>query len=237
MNFFDFGTFFFFVAAVVIFLQLRNVLGRRTGNERPPSDPYTSARKSDQSVASKADVKDNVVALPRRQNVEPVEKDFTSIDAIAPVDTPLNTALRSIRSADENFEPKSFISGVKMAYEMIVQAFADGDRKALKNLLSKDVYEGFEAALNEREAKGEKVNSTFIGISQANIIAADMKDRNAQVTLRIVSEMISATLDSQGVIIDGDLENIIEVKDIWTFARDTQSRNPNWKLIATEAEV
>ncbi|WOC16065.1 Tim44/TimA family putative adaptor protein [Pseudochrobactrum sp. MP213Fo] len=233
MNFFSFGTFFFFIVAVVIFLQLRNVLGKRTGNERPPFDPYTQRKDENGTLTQQ---KDNVVSLPQRQTAESQVKDFTSIDAIAPVGSELNSGLRNIRAHDASFDPKEFLNGVKMAYEMIVMSFADADRKTLKNLLSKEVYEGFDAAIKDRETRGEKVNSTFVGINQAKIIAADMKGKDAQVTVRIVSEIISATQDKQGTVIDGDLETVAEIRDVWTFARNTAGRDPNWKLVATEAE-
>lgn len=229
MEFFDFGTFFFFIAAVVIFLQLRNVLGRRTGNEKPPFDPY-SARSAEVPTGSAES--DNVISLPRRST----EKDFTAIDKIAPVGTSVNDGLRAILAADPSFDPDKFIEGAKIAYEMTVMSFADGDRKVLKNLLSKDVFEGFIAAIDEREARGETLRSSFVGIDKAEISHADMKGTEAHITMNIISQMISATLDKDGKVIDGDLENVIEIKDLWTFARDTRSRDPNWKLVATEAE-
>ncbi|MCY1307936.1 Tim44-like domain protein [compost metagenome] len=123
-----------------------------------------------------------------------------------------------------------------MAYEMIVMAFADGDRKTLKNLLSREVYEGFDAAITDRERKGEVVKSTFVGIDKADIIHAEVKDSEENITVRIVSQLISATYDKQGGLIDGDAESVAEVNDLWTFARDIRSRDPNWKLIATESE-
>ncbi|WGG59613.1 Tim44/TimA family putative adaptor protein [Brucella intermedia] len=230
MEFFDFGTIFFFIAAVIIFLQLRNVLGRRTGNEKPPFDPYTSARSADAAPAGSET--DNVVSLPRRTG----EKDFTAIDKAAPAGTPVNDGLRAIYAADPSFDPASFVDGVKIAYEMIVMSFADSDRKVLKNLLSKDVYEGFVSAIDEREARGESVRSSFVGIDKAEITGAEMKGSEAHVTVNIVSQMISSTYDKDGKLIDGDPENVLEIKDLWTFARDTRSRDPNWKLVATEAE-
>ena len=123
-----------------------------------------------------------------------------------------------------------------MAYEMIVMAFADGDRKALKGLLSREVYDGFDAAIADREAKGEKVKSTFVGIDKADIVSAETKDTDVFVTMRIVSQMISATYDKADTLIDGDAEAVAEVSDLWTFSRDTRSRDPNWKLVATESE-
>jgi len=123
-----------------------------------------------------------------------------------------------------------------MAYEMIVLAYADGDRKTLKNLLSKEVYDGFVAAIADREARSEKVQSSFVGIRKNDLTGAEMKGTEAHVTLRIVSELISATRDAAGTVIDGDPDTVAEVKDVWTFARDTRSRDPNWRLVATEAE-
>jgi predicted lipid-binding transport protein (Tim44 family) len=158
------------------------------------------------------------------------------VDTLAKPETALNESLRALLKADTSFQPKEFINGVRMAYEMIVMAFADGDRKTLKGLLSKEVYDGFEAAIAEREAKGEVVKSTFVGIDKCDITQALAKDSEAQVTVRIVSQLISATFDKAGTLIDGDQETVAEVIDIWTFARDIRSRDPNWKLVATESE-
>jgi len=234
MEFFDFGTIFFLVAAVVIFFQLRNVLGRRTGNERPPFDPYTPARTAKDVPAGKSE---NVVSLPRKRAAgEPAEDIYAAIDAFAKPGTELNKGLRAIKDADPSFEPKGFVDGAKMAYEMIVMAYADGDRKTLKNLLSREVFDGFVAAIADREAKSEKIQSSFVGIDKAEIVSAEVKNGEANVTLRIVSELISATKNKAGEVIDGDPEAVSEVKDVWTFARDTRSRDPNWKLVATEEE-
>jgi predicted lipid-binding transport protein (Tim44 family) len=233
MEFFDFGTIFFLVAAVVIFFQLRNVLGRRTGNERPPFDPYTAGRTREKDGAA---APENVVSLPRKRTASETEEAYKAIDAFAKPGTDLNKGLRAIKDADLSFDPKGFVDGAKMAYEMIVMAYADGDRKTLKNLLSREVYDGFVAAIAERENRSEKIQSSFVGIDKADIVSAEMKGSEAHVTLRIVSELISATRNLAGDVVDGDPETVAEVKDVWTFSRDTRSRDPNWKLVATEAE-
>lgn len=227
----DFITLFFLVAAVLIFLQLRSVLGRRTGNEKPPIDPY-SPRDAARSPSSD----DNkVVTLPKRGEAEE-ENRYAEIDAVAPVGSSLNDSLRELSKTDPSFRPKEFLNGARMAYEMIVMAFADGDRKSLKNLLSKEVYDGFNAAITEREGRGEVVKSTFVGIEKIDMTGASIRDSEEQITLRIISQLISATYDKEGKLIDGDAENVSEVDDIWTFSRDIRSRDPNWKLIATESE-
>jgi predicted lipid-binding transport protein (Tim44 family) len=234
MEFFDFGTIFFLVAAVVIFLQLRNVLGRRTGNERPPFDPYTAGRVRDKEAAPAKP--ENVVSLPRKRGNGEGEESFASIDAAAKPGTDLNKGLRAVKEADPSFDPKTFVDGAKMAYEMIIMAHADGDRKTLKNLLSRDVYDAFAADISAREGRSEKVQASFVGIDKAEIVSAEMKGPEAHLTLRIVSELISATRDKAGEVIDGNPETVVETKDVWTFARDTRSKDPNWKLVATEAE-
>lgn len=231
MGSFDLITFLFFVAAVIVFLQLRSVLGRRTGNERPPFDPYAGRR----PTAEKAE--GNVVTLPRSQDqLAATPEALNAADAHAKPGTPVNDGLRAIIAADPRFDPKQFVDGARLAYEMIVTAFADGDRKALKNLLSRDVYDGFVAAINEREAKGEVVKSSFVGIDKADIIKAEVKGTEALITMRIVSQLISATYDKAGKLVDGNAEDVGEVNDVWTFSRDMRSGDPNWKLIATESE-
>jgi len=114
-------------------------------------------------------------------------------------------------------------------------AFAEGDKRQLKDLLGREVYEGFEAAINDREQRGETVETRFVSIDKAEIAGAEQRDATAQVTVRFVSKLISATRDREGKVIDGNPERVTEVTDLWTFARDVSSRDPNWKLVATEA--
>lgn len=227
----DFVTLIFLVAAVLIFLQLRSVLGRRTGNEKPPYDPY-----SQRDLAKGPGSDDNrIVTLPRRDGADE-EKDNAEIDRFAPAGSDLNNSLREMMRLDPSFRPKEFVDGARMAYEMIVMAFAEGDRKTLKNLLSREVYEGFDAAITARERNGETVRSTFVGIEKADIVQAGVRNHEEQITLRIVSQLISATYDRDNKLVDGDAEAVSEVTDIWTFARDSRSKDPNWKLVSTESE-
>lgn len=218
------------VVAVVVFLQLRSVLGKRTGFERPPFDPYSVNKKK----ADEEQYSDNVIALPQR-DIPPAD-DFSDINTIAPEGSDLNQGLRAIREADEKFSPRSFLDGARVAYEMVVTAFANGDKKSLKSLLSSDVYEGFSQAIDDREARGEKVQFTFVGIDKIEIAEAEMKDDTAQIVVRVQSEIISATYQDENKLVDGDPHAIAEIKDIWTFARDTQSKDPNWKIIGTEED-
>jgi predicted lipid-binding transport protein (Tim44 family) len=234
---FDIYNIIFLVLAVAVFLRLRSVLGRRTGNERQPFDPYQAREGSEAAPAARSD---NVVPLPSaktageasaEQNAETAER----IARIAPAGSTLNEQLTQIVSADPGFDPDHFLTGARAAYEMIVTAFAEGDRKALKPLLSKEVFDGFDAAIADRESRGEKVESTFVGIEKAEIVDASLKGSTEQVTVRFRSELISLTRGKDGSVVEGDANKVVEVVDIWTFARDATSRDPNWKLVATES--
>ena len=145
------------------------------------------------------------------------------------------SGLDAIALSDRSFDAKHFVTGARAAYEMIVNAFASGDRKSLKGLLSREVYDGFEAAIRDRESKGETVENKFVSLDTADITGAELRGNTAQVTVRFVSQLISATRDKAGNVIDGSPDKVTEVTDVWTFARDVTARDPNWKLVATEA--
>jgi predicted lipid-binding transport protein (Tim44 family) len=157
-----------------------------------------------------------------------------------PVSDPsVTTGFLDIAKVDPSFDPDAFLAGAGRAYEMIVSAFADGNRKALKDLLSREVYDGFTAAIAEREARGETIEQQFVGIRKADIVEAELKNGLASVTVRFLSELISATRDKAGEVIAGDAQKIKDVTDIWTFSRDISSAkargNLNWRLVATQA--
>lgn len=224
-------TFLLGVVAVVVILRLVSVLGRRTGNEKPPFDPYSS-RGSERAGP------ENVVNLPRAKALprpaagpEPLPD---AIKAVAPEGSALAVQLRAIAGVDRAFDPGQFIAGARKAYEIVVTAFAEGDRRALKPLLSREVNEGFVAAIADREAKEQKIEFKFVGVQKAEITEAGLRDQTAQVTVRFVSNLVSATHDKGGNVVDGDPNHVAEVTDIWTFARDVRTNDPNWKLVATE---
>jgi predicted lipid-binding transport protein (Tim44 family) len=231
---FDIYTIIFLALAVFIFLRLRSVLGQRTGRERPPYDPYSPRD------AVRGATNDNVVTLPGR-TAESAQKPVEIADpaerwkGIAEEGSAVARGLDAVVREDPSFEAKHFITGARAAYEMIVLAFDEGDRRALKNLLSRDVYEGFEAAIRDREGRGETVETRFVAIGKSDITGAELRVRTAHITVRFVSQLISVTRDKSGNVIDGSPERVTDVTDVWTFARDVSSRDPNWKLVATEA--
>ena len=229
----DIYTIIFLALAVFIFLRLRNVLGQRTGNERPPYD--RAARNVVQGAPDS-----NVVPIPGavidQTPLAPTADAAPATDrwkGLAEPGTPLAQGLDAIAAQDSAFDPRHFISGARSAYEMIVLAFANGDRRALKDLLSTDVYDSFEAAIKEREKQEHKTETRFVSIDKAEIVGAEARDRTTQLTVRFVSQMISVTRDKAGTIVDGNPDKVADITDVWTFARDTTSRDPNWKLVGT----
>jgi predicted lipid-binding transport protein (Tim44 family) len=234
---FDIYTIVFLAVAVFIFLRLRSVLGQRTGRERPPYDPFS---RDSVRGAAKDTPKDNVVSLPGRAAEAGPSLAETAVPAdrwkgVAETGSSTAAGLDAIAAVEPDFDAEHFIAGARAAYEMVVTAYADGDRRTLKNLLSREVYEGFDAAISEREKRGEKAETRFVSLDTAEIIGAELRAKSAQITVRFVSKLISVTRDSAGAVIDGNPEKVTDVTDVWTFARDISSRDPNWKLIATEA--
>lgn len=213
-----------FIAGFLV-LRLRRVLGRRDGHEGGYQDQFRD--REDAETDAKTD--DNVVHLPDRAEGD----DVADIDVSA--NDPIGAGIIQVRVADPSFDPAGFAEGAKMAFEMILNAFASGDRKSLKGLLSPDVFKNFDDAIGEREAAGEKLEDTLVGIRSSEVVEASMDGHHSVITLKFVSEQISALRDSEDNIIDGNPNEVIDVTDFWTFSRDTRSKDPNWTLIGTES--
>jgi len=235
-EFFDLPTLIVIGLAIVILFRLRSVLGTRTGNERSPID-----RQKQAEIAKTAKDEDGSVVQMRPRPVEaaPVDDErrarklAAEIEQFSHGDAKVAEGLKAIADADGTFGPKSFMEGAKAAYEMIVTAFAQGDRATLKNLLDKDVFDGFAGAISAREAAGQKIDFTFVGLPKVDISEAELDKRAAQVTVRFNAEVVSATRDKDGQLVEGNADQVQSIADEWTFARNPKSRDPNWKLVAT----
>jgi len=242
---FDLKTLIFLCLAVFVIWKLRSVLGQKTGSEQPPADFANkdvqpgSPRDSwqNQSRDRQAGDSDTVIALPPRQAAQqkPVELSRDRWKGIAEIGTPLADTLDRMVALEPIFDPRTFLEGAKVAYEMVVTAFARGERQELKDLLTKDVYAGFEQAISDREKRGEKVETTFVSIDKSELQSAELVGSDGQLTVRFASKLITATRNAQGQIIDGSAETVIDVVDIWTFARKLGTNDPNWLLAATES--
>jgi predicted lipid-binding transport protein (Tim44 family) len=227
----DIYTIIFLALAVFIFLRLRSVLGQRTGSERPPYDRAAPnvLQRDNNVVPMPGSVIDQPPPLPSKEVTPPSDR----WKGIAESGTALAQGLDAVVAQDSSFDPRHFISGARSAYEMIVLAFANGDRRALRDLLSSEVYESFDAAIKDREKHEQKTETRFVSIDKAELVGAEARDRSAQITVRFVSQMISVTRDKAGTIVDGNPDKVADITDVWTFARDTASRDPNWKLVGT----
>jgi predicted lipid-binding transport protein (Tim44 family) len=209
----------FAMVAGFLILRLRSVLGRRTGHERRRNNPF---------LRQPEPTGDKVVPLGPRVAVPPPTATAPPGDAVA-------AGLAAIHNADPEFDPAHFVDGARVAFEMIVAAFAAGDKAKLRPLLSDEVYRPFSAAIDERDAAKETLETRILGMKQLDIVEAQLAGRWARVTLKIVSDQINVIRAHDGSIVDGDPDHPIEKTDFWTFARDTRSTDPNWALVATDS--
>jgi predicted lipid-binding transport protein (Tim44 family) len=240
---FDISTVIFALLAVFVVWKLRSVLGTRTGNERPPFDPFASRRKLRDPTPNGANgtaETGKVIRMPGLPEERPANGGTAAPDAAAPWMPYVQPGSRAldglvlIGQLDPSFTAAAFMNGARAAYEIIVTAFAAGQRDTLAPLLAKDVLEGFATAIVDREARGDKVEMTFVSMEKSMIEEAQLRGRTAQVTIRFQARLISVTRNREGTVIEGSPDQTAEIIDVWTFARDVDSRNPNWRLVATE---
>jgi predicted lipid-binding transport protein (Tim44 family) len=220
-NFQVFSILLFGLLAGFMAFKVYSVLGRRTGRERSPEEQLRlpdGARSNPKVPAPK----DNVVTLPERGG--------TPVGSAA---GPVARALLDIKLLDRNFDTERFLSGARAAYEMIVTAFARGERDTLRPLLSEDVFSTFDQEIKSREAKKERVEFTFLALKSARITGAEVKGRTAEITVTFESEVMLAGYDPSGTLIEGDAKTPHKVTEVWTFARETNATDPNWMLVAT----
>ena len=217
----------FAMVAAFLVLRLRGVLGRRDGHEGGHRNPFSRPPREDS-----ADGK--VVALPDQSAAaDAAPEDAKAGDGEKA--SPLEAGFTVIQKADQKFDPKEFSAGARLAFEMILGAFAEGNTEALKPLLSPEVFGNFAHAITDRKEAGEVLEETLVGINSSDIVEAFMEGPVANVTVKFVSDQVNVTHDRDGKVVAGDAESTVEVTDFWTFGRDTRSRDPNWILVGTRS--
>ncbi len=216
---------FFAAVAVFIAARLRSVLGRRTGHERqrPP-------RIQPQPTPANAEAAEKVVPLPDRRRA-PVEEPAIAAEA----GPGLKEGLTRIRLADPTFDLDAFLEGAKVAFGMIVEAFAKGDKATLEPLLAPPVFASFAAAIDERQRRGRTLETELVALRGAELVDAELQGRQARLTVRFTSEQINCTRDASGAVVEGDPSTVETVIDVWTFQRDVTSPDPNWVLVETRS--
>jgi len=208
------------LAGIAIFLivKLRSVLGTREGFEKPPvALPPDTRRRGKPELAV-------IEGGPDRDITDHVAEGGDAASALA-----------GMKGAEPSFVVGPFLQGARGAYEMILMAFERGDLAAVKPFLSPEVHDAFAAVVADRVAKGLKIETTFVGISDLALKDAtfDRQSREAEVAVRFVAELTSVVRDSAGQIVEGSTTAIKRQRDVWTFARTMGSQDPNWLLVAT----
>lgn len=202
--------------AVFLILKLRSVLGTREGFERPQvdDDKYSRRRDDFQVIEGGSD----------RDITDHVEEGSGAAEAFA-----------QMKTEDPSFSVSEFLGGARGAYEMILMAFERGDLASVLPFLSEDVYEAFATVVDEREKNGLTVEAEFVGVSDIAIKDAtfDEMTKEAEVTVRYTGELTYQVRDNAGDVVEGDANQIKRQRDVWTFARDMDATDPNWRLVAT----
>jgi len=216
------------MVAGFLVLRLRRVLGRRTGHQPPP----------DRFPREVDDSGDTVIQLPDRGRND---DESAADDESGPPPPPRPTVgqpsgMTQIKIADPTFKEDEFLEGARMAFEMILDSFAEGDKKRLKSLLGSVVYDGFANEIDRRERAGERLETTLVSFVLADITNAVMTSRKARLTVKFMTEQVNVLRDSDDKVVEGDAAAVTKITDIWTFERDTRGRDPNWQLIETRSE-
>ena len=222
----------FAMIAVFLILRLRNVLGRRDGHEGGHRDPF----RPNVSVEEVSDGQDKkIIQLPDGNDENNFAGDEGDTSSSVDGNTALAAGVAEIQRLDNTFNTEDFLVGARVAFEMVLEGYSNHDRKILENLLSAEVLVNFLRAIDEREKAGHVLEDTLVGIDKSEIVEAYIEGEMAQVTVKFVSEQINVVRDSEGQIASGNPNEVINVVDLWTFARDIRSTDPNWALVATHS--
>ncbi len=212
----------FILAAVAIFLfwRLKAVLGSREGFEKTHKEIKTSGEviKSPDIInePTKPDSDDDIFDY--------VEENSASAEVF-----------KKMKAFDSDFSVNKFVSGAKMAYEIIIMAFENGDIEKLSTLLEKKVFKSFKSVIEKRKKDGFVVDASFIGMRDIRIIDASFseKTKTADITLSFKSEISTVVKDVKGTIIEGHPDEIKKQKDTWVFTKNLSEKSPMWLLKST----
>lgn len=210
-----------------ILLRLRGVLGQKIGHDSRDSEgaaQYGEYRKADT---------DTVVQVGERIQPRVPEKDVDAELLSAIKDLQVSAAIAAIKASDRSFTLKEFMDGARAAFEMVFDAFVKDDRETLRMLLAEENYAAFSSELDRRREADQHTETTLLAIVSQEVKAASLSGSMARITVRFVSEQVSVVRHRDGRIVGGDPAMSEHVEDEWTFERDVNSRNPNWKIVDT----
>ena len=201
--------------AVFLVMRLKNVLGTREGFEKP-------VERDAPQPAHRQNTFEVIEGGPDRDIIDHAEEGSATA-----------TALAEMKRLEPSFNVGEFIGGARSAYEWILMGFERGDLEELKPFLGSDVYESFAEVIEARHAAGLSVDEEFFGVRETQLVEAELNDGLGEITVRFVGELTSVVKDASGEIVEGKADVIKRQKDVWTFARQMGSDNPNWQLVAT----
>jgi predicted lipid-binding transport protein (Tim44 family) len=208
------------LVALFIGLRLYSVLGERTGHEQQP-------------ILKPADPDARV----GRQVSQPAPAPSAPVDpgdmAFVPTAGP---GVRAVLAADPSFDVAKFLEGAKAAYRLILESFWKGDLEAVRAHVDDHVYETFADAVEQRKKDGLTLDNRLVTIEQAVISEASAERGAAILTVRFEADIAAVTRNSARDVVAGSLSDAVQTRDLWTFRRDTTSRDPNWVLIETDEE-
>lgn len=220
---FQYGDIIFLgIVAVFVLLRLRSMLGKSGGAD--PDEVWKSATRSIYHAKG--------LSVPDKPGKKPADEETIPLnlqDNKAVAD-----GLKAIRTADPSFSVTDFLSGSKVALEWVIEAFSKGDKAKLQMVLSAECFKRFSEDIDLHANDADRRETTLVSILATDITQAGMKDnKTAHITVQFTTEQINVLRDKEGNVVGGDPSQIEKAIDIWTFERDTASRDPNWKIVAT----
>jgi predicted lipid-binding transport protein (Tim44 family) len=226
----DLPTVIFALVALFVAYKLRSVLGTRNDGERPAGGLLAPLRRAPGPVPPGAAPAEAPPAASVAAPPPPADRwrDFAEADAFV--------GLTAIAAADRTFDPQAFLGGARGAYEMVIHAFAAGDEATLKSLMAPEAFANFDVAIRDRAAEGHTMTTTVVSIDSAKIAGADLNGSLEQIGVRFASKLATVVHDKSGAVVDGSPTEVADHLDLWTFVRDVRSRDPNWRLTATQSE-
>ncbi|PVX30649.1 Tim44/TimA family putative adaptor protein [Sphingomonas pokkalii] len=197
-------------------LRLYSVLGKRTGHEQALPKP----------------AEERVAMPPVTRTLDAAPEPRESLNRA--IEPGAEAGLRSVIAADSSFDVNQFVEGAKSAYRMILEAFWKGDEETLAWLVDEEVRAAFLQSIAERKALGQTLDNRLVSIERATIAGASLEAKVARIAMRFDADVVAVTRDAEGAVVAGSMSDAITTHDVWTFARNLRSDDPNWKLVETD---
>ncbi len=225
------------LVAVLVLGRLWTLLGRRREDESQRPNPFAAPPEAPPPPPTTQS------PAPGEDSAEAIGASHAALDSAVPnkaltyevAPTSLAGVLLQIKAVDATFAEKPFLAGAKAAFGLIVDSFAKGDHERLERLVAPDVFARFKQALEDRLAAQQTQESRIERLTDASLTAARLDGTRAFLTVDFTSHQVNVTRDAEGRVVAGDPDHPEEVRDVWVFARDLASHDPNWQLVETRS--